>query len=458
MSKRRASREILLINPWICDFAAYDLWSKPLGLMYVGAALRRNGYRIRLIDCLDRNHPEMQELETAGDRKPDGRGKYHREIAEKPGVLKWVPRHFARYGYTEDVFHSELLAGNMPDAILITSMMTYWYKGIEQILKHIKDVYPDVPVLVGGIYPTLCPDHASGLSGVDHIITGYGEKIAVRWLDEQFDISAPYIPEDPAGNLDLPWDLYPDLSALVVQTARGCPYRCTFCATNILNGHFSQRSPAVVTDEILYHTRKHGIDDVVFYDDALFVRKRHHIEVILQSLIESGESFHFHTPNGLFARMIDPALAQKMADANFRTIRLSLETSDEDRRADMSTKVSNRKFLEALDHLEAAGISGDRVEVYLLMGLPDQREEEVARSLEFVHDAGAVSRLASFTPIPGTVEFRRAVDRGDLKPDEDPLLWNNTVYALRNNTWNAGTLHSLREYSNKLNASLDRAA
>ncbi|NIA20148.1 MAG: radical SAM protein, partial [Xanthomonadaceae bacterium] len=46
--------EILLVNPWITDFAAYDLWAKPLGLLYLGGILRRlDGVDVRLLDCLD---------------------------------------------------------------------------------------------------------------------------------------------------------------------------------------------------------------------------------------------------------------------------------------------------------------------------------------------------------------------------------------------------------------------
>jgi hypothetical protein len=44
-------KKILLINPWIHDFAAYDFWLKPLGLLYLGGLLRQNGHQIHFIDC-----------------------------------------------------------------------------------------------------------------------------------------------------------------------------------------------------------------------------------------------------------------------------------------------------------------------------------------------------------------------------------------------------------------------
>ena len=50
---------LILINPWIYDFAAYDLWSKPLGLLYLASELRRKGFTIHLMDCMDVDYPAM---------------------------------------------------------------------------------------------------------------------------------------------------------------------------------------------------------------------------------------------------------------------------------------------------------------------------------------------------------------------------------------------------------------
>jgi hypothetical protein len=49
---KETSFNILLINPWIYDFAAYDFWAKPLGFLYLAALLRKNGFFIHYIDCL----------------------------------------------------------------------------------------------------------------------------------------------------------------------------------------------------------------------------------------------------------------------------------------------------------------------------------------------------------------------------------------------------------------------
>jgi len=44
---------IFLINPWITDFAAYNFWMKPLGLLNIACVLRKSGFQVTMIDCQD---------------------------------------------------------------------------------------------------------------------------------------------------------------------------------------------------------------------------------------------------------------------------------------------------------------------------------------------------------------------------------------------------------------------
>lgn len=100
------SKDILLVNPWIYDFTAYDFWLKPLGLLYIGSILRKNtDCRIHFIDCLDRHHPLLEmKLKT----KPDGRGSFPKQEVAKAEVLKDIPRRYSRYGVPVSLFQQEL--------------------------------------------------------------------------------------------------------------------------------------------------------------------------------------------------------------------------------------------------------------------------------------------------------------------------------------------------------------
>jgi hypothetical protein len=54
----------------------------------------------------------------------------------------------------------------------------------------------------------------------------------------------------------------------------------------------------------------------------------------------------------------------------------------------------------------------------------------VAESIRYVHECGALVYLTLYSPIPGTVEWDRAVRAGQIPADADPLLHNNSAYPM----------------------------
>ena len=450
---------ILLINPWIYDFAAYDFWIKPIGLLSIGSVLRKFGYQIFLIDCLDRYNPHLSKLK--GELKPKekkyGTGKFSREPVEKPEILKDIPRRYCRYGIPPEIFQKELSALPRPDVILITSGMTYWYPGVFKAIEIVKDYYPEVPIALGGIYATLCYDHALRNSGADYVIPGEGEYKALQLVDELTGNKSDYS-QFPQTLDEYPYpayDLYPKLASVPIMSSRGCPYRCTFCASHLLSKGYRRRDPIKVVDEIEYFYRKRRVRNFAFFDDALLIN-REHITKILDEIIRRGIKANFHTPNGIHPKYIDQEMAQKMYRSGFKTLRLSYETSNPQRQKEMGSKVTNDDLVRALNHLEAAGYQRKDIDVYVLMGLPGQSLEEVVESMIFVASLGAKVRLTSFSPIPGTVEWIRAVKEYGFPEDADPLLTNNSIYPLRSKEMGYETFQKLRHLSKVFNNALDQ--
>lgn len=431
-----------------------------MGLLYVAAYLRRIGYQVELIDCLDRYHPALlrRQGRTAPKTKIYGTGSFHREIVDKPPLLDFVPRYFARYGLPEDIFISELKKYKSPDAVLVTSLMTYWYPGPRRVIEIVREIFPGVPVLLGGIYATLLPDHAQNNLKPDYLLTGPAE-IETAGLLSRILPGAPVDDTPPIAPDDLPppaFDLYPRLDYIVVMSSRGCPYHCTFCATDKISGAFTQRQPERVVEEILHQTHSLKVRDVAFYDDALLLNKKNRIIPILEQIIAEKSKLRFHTPNGLHAREIDEQVADLFFRSGFRTIRLSFETVNPDRLADMKNKVTPSDLEAAVKNLERAGYQRKSLEAYVLMGLPGQTLEEVYRSILLVNSLGLKVSLASFSPIPGTVEFERAVQQKLFPAGADPLLTNNSIYPLYRTTDAYWQFHKIRQLVNVLNQGIDR--
>ena len=119
-------------------------------------------------------------------------------------------------------------------------------------------------------------------------------------------------------------------------------------------------------------------------------------------------TFFFHTPNAVHIKEISAKAADLMFKANFKTIRLGLETADfSSHRHDI--KVKRNEFLMAVDHLRTAGFAKDQLGAYLLCGLPGQNLDEVEGSITLVKGLGLTPVLAYYTPIPHTPMWTDAV-------------------------------------------------
>jgi len=196
------------------------------------------------------------------------------------------------------------------------------------------------------------------------------------------------------------------------------------------------------------------VTDFAFYDDALLVDAQHHIEIILDGILQRGLSCRFHTPNGLHARHMSGKLATKMFQAGFKTIRLGLETTNAVRQHQMGDKVEPSEVRQAIAFLRQAGFVGSQIGIYILAGLPGQPASEVEESIAYVHDCGALIKLALYSPIPGTVEWERAVALGTVETYADPLLHNNSIYPLHANASGYVALRRLKDQVLEANASL----
>ncbi|MFC1867439.1 B12-binding domain-containing radical SAM protein [Thermodesulfobacteriota bacterium] len=422
---------LILINPWIYDFAAYDLWSKPLGLLYLAGYLRECGFKIQMIDCLDIHHPEMAEIPsmTTPIRRLYGTGKFWKRKVPKPAPLKQINRTYSRYGITRQLFIKELKKVRKPSAILVTSLMTYWYPGVREAIALAKVVHPDVPVILGGIYARLCGQHANQFSGADHVevegsVNNPGSVLKVM---RQFDIP---IEGGLSGKGKLPFpafDMLRKIDYICILTSTGCPYKCRYCASSFLHPQFSRRDPEHIIEEILYWHRDYGVLDFAFYDDALLVDSDRHIGPIMEELVRKKLNLRFHTPNALHVREITSDIGRLLYLSGFRTIRLGLETSDIDYHIDLDNKVSEGEFERAVHNLKKAGYHKKEIGTYILMGLPDQSVGSVINTIEFVDRIGATPYLAEYSPLPHTPLWEKAVDQSIYDISREPLFHNNSL-------------------------------
>jgi len=422
---------VLLINPWIYDFTAYDFWSKPLGLLYIASILREQGYEISYIDCMDRYNREVLKLQERESPQRDefGRGSFYKEEIKRPEVLRNIPRRFSRYGITEDIFLKELEKIPQPQAVLITSIMTYWYPGVFRAIEIIKQIFPRVPIVLGGVYTTLCFEHAFKFSGADYVIKGNSIRDLIKILEQHAGNRNDYSKYEKGLNYLLypAWELYSNLDYVCILSSQGCPFRCSYCASFIINPKLEFRNPEEVAKEIEYWNKRRRVKDFIFYDDALLINSEDNFLVILEELINKKLAIRLHTPNGIHARMINKEVAYKMYQAGVETIRLGFETVDPLVQSETGGKITNLEFKKAVNYLLQAGFKSSQIGAYLLIGIPGQNIQEIIDSLQFVMDCGAHPRLAKFSAIPGTRIWDKVRAYFKFQEEVDPLFHNDAL-------------------------------
>jgi len=427
---KRSEPAVLLVNPWIFDFAAYDSWSKPVGLLSVGGALVENGYHVSLLDCLDRAGTGASDS-AGGKPGPHGTGHYSKAFLPKPAPYRSIPRRYGRYGMSDAAVDAFFRRSPAPDLIFVTSGMTYWYPAVVDMVRRLKAAYPKTPVVLGGTYATLCRTHAERVSGADAVVSGEGEGQAVGIADS---MTGHRSEKTDYSNLDdvpfLPYHLYLRLESAAVLTSRGCSYRCPFCASHLLTGMHRKRDPERVVEEIEILVRGRRVRHIAFYDDALLHDTNAHFLPILEGIIQRGLGVFLHTPNGLHPRWVDSRLAALLKKAGGTTVRLSYESANPDRQRAMGLKVTDDDFTAAVECLRTAGFQQDDLGGYVIQGLPDQSIGEALESMLFVFRLGIKASVASFSPIPGTACWNEAVRRGLLDVEADPLLSNNFYFPM----------------------------
>ncbi len=401
---------ILLVNPPIYDFSAYDFWLKPFGLLSVGGMFRGRA-EIVLFDFLDRLHPR------AGNRHGDewGRGRFSSQEVEKPAPLRDIRRKYKRFGLERDDFLDRLESEAPFDWALVATTMTYWYPGVQEVIGDLRRCSPNTRIAIGGPYCTICPDHAATL-GADLVVSG--RDLAPLW--DQLDLP-------PSPRQTPYWEGYPRLETGVIKISDGCPFRCTYCSVPNTDPEFTIRNLAQ-SQEDLESLVERGIRHAVFYDDALLFKPENALFPFLEEVLRRDIKLSFHTPNALNARFVTPRVAELLTQSGFRNIYLGFESSESTWQRQTGGKVYAHELERAATLFGKAGFPLSRLCCYLIAGHPLGNGQGLEDSMRLANDLGLRIMLSEFSPIPGTPDGELCREYTDL---DEPLNHNKLAFTHR---------------------------
>lgn len=278
-----------------------------------------------------------------------------------------------------------------------------------------------VRTVLGGLHVTAMP--AEAMEHADAVVVGEGE---LGWADLVADLQAgrPLRPRyDPDGRefdlADSPMPRYDLLdieryNRLTVQTQRGCPWRCEFCAASIrLTPRYKVKPVGRVLAEI-HEIKRHWPNPFIeLADDNTFVDRRHSKE-LLRAMIPERVRWFTETD---IAIADDPELLELMRRSGCAEVLIGLESpfargvdAVEQRRNWKRSRFDDYKV--AIERIQSHGIA---VNGCFVMGLDGDGPEVFEAIEEFVHDSGQFDvQITVMTAFPGTPLYERLRTEGRL--------------------------------------------
>ncbi len=355
----------------------------------------------------------------------------------------------------------------------------------------------DVPVIWGGVHPTLCP--AESLADADLVCVGEGEQtiveLARRIADGADYTGVPgigYRREDGEAVVNPPYPLQTNLDALPfpdydfaehyvlhegemlpfsqdlmhyyltdlgswasgpvygVLTTRGCPYSCTYCANDALGAIYPtwhklrRRSPQNVIAEIQTVRRRLPlIEGIILRDDTFLANPEPYIaEFSRLYRREVNLPFRAYTT----AQTATAAKLQPLVEAGLRYVIMGIQTGSKETQKLYRRNVSNQKMLAAARLIHRFREAIPRPMYDVITDNPYETDEDRYQTLRLIHQLPPPYRLSLFslTFYPGTHLHHKAKADGLLDADGLAKIYTYNFQIVKANYYNLALFcHSL---------------
>lgn len=400
---------ILLINPnRTSNFKVDVLPTFPLGLAYLGAALKEEGHKVRILDL---------------------------------GSLQIENKDIMR-----------LVNSFKPNLVGITAL-SYNYLEMVELCKHISGC----PIVLGGVHCTSLPKLSLEDTKADFLILGEGEKTIVElanYIEKGGNLNEieglayrkngkivinhrRELIEDlntipfPAWDL-LDLDLHNSLFRggykhfhnytfyLPILTSRGCPYKCKYCAsTNFWGPSIRFRSPENIINEIEYDIKKYNVTHFEIWDDN-FTLNRKRVIKFCKLILQRDLDISLYLPNGVRADTLNINLIRLMKRAGFKGLILSPESGVQKILKNVNKTQDIRKVKEIAKVLQKERIL---TSAFFILGLPGDTINTVHKTIDYGTSLpiNGIAYLI-FTPLPGSELFNEWCKIKNI--DLENINWN----------------------------------
>ena len=429
--------KILLINPpFIFDKKSNIILSHCLGILQIAAVLRDKGHNVSVLDALQRGFNRYKKYG----------GSYRVGLSNKD-IIKSIPPDTQLIGLSIPFSHLASLA--------------------HKLINDIKETYPEIPIVMGGIYPSTQPEKACR-SKADYIVLGEGEEpmlnLASFLNGDTSSMHKGIIDSCNAGSAKasygkninayplpardiIPFSDYTKRSPRNVRgwrsasmiTSRGCPFDCEFCAVHPVCGY---RWRPYTVDRVLAEIHdlvdRYSVNNIEIEDDNFTLNKQR-VKGILHGIIDINKTkrLTWQALNGLRIDTLDQELISLFRESNCRHLNIALEHGDPEMLKIMNKRLDLDKVVDVVKNLKKYNISSH---VFTIYGYPGETKERFNNAVKFYSKIKSIAPNIVFKffiaqPYPGTKLFKRCVEEGYLSKGIYDNIDNKDTFSTENKIW-----------------------
>lgn len=426
----------------------------PVGLAYIATAIKRAGFKFEILD--------LDALRLSDEETEDYLKNADFDVAALGCIVtgyKFVKKLTALIKKYKDVpiIVGNSVADSIPEILLSKTMadIAVIGEGDITIIELLKTIEKNLPL-----------ENVKGISFLRN-----GQIISTPPREPICDLdSLPFIDYDLFDmetyvakckfNLSEPYPMEFDLlRSLPINTARGCPFRCTFCYHVFKKSPYRVRSVENIGQEIKYLQKKFGLNYIQFADELSLFSKEQANDLADYLLRENINIFWVADCRAGLFQEGDSGLALKLKKAGCVELCYSLESADQEILKAMNKRITVQEFMTQTRVLQEAGIS---TATSLVIGHPLETEETIKKTFDCCYESNIYPSAGYLLPQPGTPIYQYALQSGKIQDEEEYLLKMGDRQDFRINLTNMEqekieglVKHHLKRIADKLNLGLD---
>ena len=397
--------------------------SAPIGVAYIGAYIKANGYSYTGIDACGE---ALDQICESGEKNILLQGLTNEQ------VLQRVP--------------------NDPQIIGFTSLFSHCWPIVSEMATFLRSKFPNTLFVCGGEHPSALPQQVlkTNYSSVfDVVITGEGEETfldiikcvekghswrnlnGIAYLEDDKIIATPRrkrvknIDDFPIPDWDS-WSIEEYINAhqvsginlgrsMPILGSRGCPYACTFCSNeDMWEKRYIMRDAKNLVDEMEYMVKKYNVTGFTFMDSTFIINKQK-IKKFCRELINRNLNINYQLPAGTRCEAFDEEMVKLLEASGLKNLALAPESGSDYIRKIVKKQIKMEALFKVVKLLKKSKIT---VSCFIVIGFPEDTRKTMLETMSLVRKLALLGiddiTVSKFTPYPGSPLWSTLVESGKI--------------------------------------------